>query len=335
MSKDVNYYLEHQDEFDTLSEAEKTQLTINGYLDSGEGDTKAAEEAAAAAAQEAEAAKAEEQAAAPAAASEEEKASANAAATDDKPVVMTKDGKHTIPFEELQKARDNAASLEKVVADQKALIEQLQAAKEADAGTGKTQNQDELLAGLKEHFPELAEVLAPVIEKIAGSVKEQVSAIEAKLSQDLKPLQETVAKSAEEAHYEAIANAHSDYEDLLSSGKIEAWIATKPSFLRDSYNAVLEKGTAAQAIELFDSYKAENSGGKQETVNTDDPAAKAKAAVAEAKAKPPVSLSDVPAGAKAPHDEAEAMMQMGEVNLLQSMLGKPLDQIRGTLDKVL
>jgi hypothetical protein len=335
MSKDVDYYLEHQDEYDALSEAERNTLTITGVLESGEGDTKAAAETAAAEEQQAEASETKEQVAEPAATTEEDKSSTTATETDEKPVVLTKDGKHTIPFETLQKARDEAANLEKVVADQQALIEQLKAAQTADAGTGKTANQDELLAGLKEHFPELAEVLAPVLEKITGSVKEQVSAIEAKLSQDLKPLQETAEKSAEQAHYEAIANAHSDYQELLDSGKIEAWIATKPSFLRDSYNAVLEKGTATQAIELFDSYKAENGAGKQETVITDDPAAKAKAAVAEAKAKPPVSLSDVPAGSKAPHDEAEALMQMGEVNLLQSMLNKPLDQIRGTLDKVL
>lgn len=323
--KGADYYLEHPDEFDALSDDEQSRIIQGGALDI-QGDTKAKE--------------AEEPAAAPDAATEEEAADGKeAVAAEEESVVLTRDGKHTIPFSELQKARDTAAHWEQVASDQKALLEQLQAAQQADKGTGETVNQDEVLASLQENFPELAEILAPALQKmVEAGVSQRVSALEAKLNQTLQPLQQTAEEQARADHFAKIEAAHPDYESILEGGRLDEWISNQPSFVRDQYNAVLQQGTASQVNELFQAFKDANGfkpDAGEATPSKADLAAKAKEVIGKAnKAKPPVSLSDIPAGSAAPHDEAEALTQMSGLALLDKLTSMSPDKIEALMRRV-
>jgi hypothetical protein len=339
--KDVDYYLGHQDEFDALSEGERNQLLIHGQLATPQGDTEAtatAETTKDTAETPDSATGDQAQAEVKPAAEADDKGQSQAT---DEPVVLARDGKNIIPFSELQKSRDAAAHWEQVAKDQQKLLDDLKAAQEADADTGKTDAQDEVLAKLKEDFPELAEMLGPVIQSmIDARVGQRVDALIKELDttkQALAPLQETAEQTAEAKHYAAIREAHTDFDAIVESGKLDEWIAKQPSFTRDAYNGVLEKGTATQVIELFQAYKDAN-GIKPPEADAGDgaaaAAAAAKDAAAKTKAEPPLSLSDIPAGGKAHHDEAAALAEKSGFGVLQSLMNKPLDQIHATLAKI-
>ena len=89
-------------------------------------------------------------------------------------------------------------------------------------------------------------------------------------------------------------------------------------------------------IEFFSQFKqATGKATQQPTDGKPDVAAAAQAALAKAKAQVPTSLSEIPAGAKAHHDEAEALMEMSDSNALNSFMGKSPEQIRALLERAL
>jgi hypothetical protein len=92
MSKDFDYFLEHPEEFEQLSAEDQAKLaegrSIEGEISSVPPDAAAADET-----------NPEQQQVDPAEANSD---------PPEAPVVLAKDGKHTIPFEELQAAREQA-----------------------------------------------------------------------------------------------------------------------------------------------------------------------------------------------------------------------------------
>jgi hypothetical protein len=321
--RDADYFFEHQEEFEALSEEDKTLLVTQGFV---EGDTKVEDPA------QAEDNPAEEEAAAPDAAAKEEVKDE----VKDEPVVLTADGKHTIPFSELKSARDDADRLRQQVADQQKLLDSLQAAKDADAETGGTQAQDDVMASLKENFPELADALGPIMQSmIDAGVNQRVSALEAKFKAELAPLQKSAEETAVEAHMNSIRAAHPDFETILEGDALNKWVETQPSIVRGAYQAVLDKGTAPQVIELFTAYKTATQAKPEPEQVQVDPKAAAKEAVDKAKPRAPVSLSDVPAGSQAHHDEAEAILEMNPVNMMEKFNGKTQAQTLELLNRII
>ncbi|MNL03277.1 hypothetical protein D3C87_1238080 [compost metagenome] len=65
-----------------------------------------------------------------------------------------------------------------------------------------------------------------------------------------------------------------------------------------------------------------------------DPQKKADEVIASVKSKTPISLSDVPAGAKVHHDEAEAMAEMSPLDLMAKFEGKTPAQIEALMRKL-
>jgi hypothetical protein len=321
--RDADYFFEHQEEFEALSKEDKTLLVTQGFV---EGDTKVEDPA------QAEDKPAEEEAAAPDAAAKEEVKDE----VKDEPVVLTADGKHTIPFSELKSARDDADRLRQQVADQQKLLDSLQAAKDADAETGGTQAQDDVMASLKENFPELADALGPIMQSmIDAGVNQRVSALEAKFKAELAPLQKSAEETAVEAHMNSIRAAHPDFETILEGDALNKWVETQPSIVRGAYQAVLDKGTAPQVIELFTAYKTATQAKPEPEQVQVDPKAAAKEAVDKAKPRAPVSLSDVPAGSQAHHDEAEAILEMNPVNMMEKFNGKTQAQTLELLNRII
>lgn len=262
-----------------------------------------------------------------------------------KAVVLAKDGVHTIPYEKLAEAREGEkhwkAQAEAAAAELAAL--RAQAEQRAAAGEAPTQTdaavataQAAIAQGVDPAiFGDFSEeALAQGIQKLVDMrVQEQVSAA---LGKALAPLKEQQETQAVNSHFSAIYKAHPDADSIAESKELADWVNAQPSFARAGYQAVLQNGTTEQVIEFFNQFKqATGKATQQPTDGKPDVAAAAQAALAKAKAQVPTSLSEIPAGAKAHHDEAEALMEMSDSNALNSFMGKSPEQIRALLERAL
>lgn len=263
----------------------------------------------------------------------------------EKAVVLAKDGVHTIPYEKLAEAREGEkhwkAQAEAAAAELAALRAQAQqrayageAPTHADAAVATAQaaiaqGVDPAIFG---DFSE--EALAQGIQKLVDMrVQEQVSAA---LNKALAPIQQKQEADAATSHLSAIYAAHPDADSIAESKELADWIEAQPSFARAGFKAVLQQGTTAEVIEFFDTFKqATGKAAQQNTPEQSDVSAAAKAALAKAKAQVPTSLSEIPAGSKAHHDEAEALMEMSDSSALNSFMGKSPEQIRALLERAL
>lgn len=327
--RDTDYFLANQDEYDALSEGQKTALLTDGSITVG--DTNISESPNADTTQDADDSKGEssKQAAV-------DKADDSSA---DPEGILSKDGKHVIPYSRLTEAQEEAARFKELVASQQQLIDKLTVAKEADAGTGDTKAQDDVLEELRQEFPELAEKLAPAITKL---VEQGVSATMAKLDTLIKPLQENAVETAADKHFNAIRAAHSDFDALMEGDAVDKWIDKQPTFLRGRFQEVLQKGTASEVTELLNAYKEANAtDSKQDEpgkkLSADDIKAAAKSVTDKAKSevKAPNSLSDFPVGANTTADELTAMTDLSPLALLGSLEGKTPEQINAIVSKLI
>jgi plasmid stabilization system protein ParE len=339
--KNIDYFMANQGEYDALSESQILELTQNGQLaeeapapaasaDAAVDDkaTETAEEIAAkaaAAAAEAEAAKVADQ--------------AKTGADDGKPTgILSKDGNHVIPYTRLEESQAEAARFKQLAETQAQLIATLTAAKEADDVSGGTKAQDEVLAQLNEDFPELAEKLGPVLKvMIEQGVKTTVGALEAKVNELIKPLQTSVEESSADKHFNAIREAHSDFNDLMKGDTVDKWIETQPAFVRSRYAEVLEKGTASEVIELIGAFKEATKPAEViKTPTAEEVAAAAAAKVAEASKSTgvPKSMSDIPSGSATITDELAAIADLSPMAMIAKFEGKTPEQINAMVGKL-
>jgi hypothetical protein len=339
---DSNYFMEHPEEYDKLTDAEQNELLVNGSV--SRGDTEAAKPAA------------DDDSGAPAAdadAKNDDDKGKGAVETeakvddkdtkadqqqanpdDDKPGIQSKDGKHVIPYSELEKARTEAEAFKSQLADKDKLIADLTAAKAKDDQDGGTKAQDELLAGLREDFPELADKILPVVQSLVEKgVKDATAVIE----QRLQPLQKSAEDLAIDKHFDAIRGAHSDYDALMASKKVDEWVNAQPSIVKSAYTQVLEKGTAEQVIELIGIYKDANKPADTPQPTKEELEAKAKAEIdaATKKTGAPASLTDIPASSAAVVDEATAINEMDPLALMRKFEGKTPAQIEEIVNRVI
>ena len=94
------------------------------------------------------------------------------------PVILAKDGKHTIPYSELAQAREEAKSaaeqlavLQAKLQEQTELLGKVQEAKESDEETGTTEAMDDLMADLAEDYPGAAKL----IQKLTSQLEQMTS----------------------------------------------------------------------------------------------------------------------------------------------------------------
>lgn len=251
------------------------------------------------------------------------------------PVVLAKDGVHTIPYEKLEEARQGEQHWKKVAAEMQAMLEAApqaattpQAAQQGQASPNPDAPAEDLFGDYSEGAIKLG------VEKLVAS---QVGAIraemEAKLAAALAPSQHAAAESAAESHFSAINRAHPDVESVVPSKEMADWIAKQPSFSQAGYKAVLEEGSAAEVIELLDNFKAAT--GRTAATGKPSAAAAAAAAIANAKAVPPTSLSEIPAGSAAHHDQGEAMLEMTDAGLMNMFDGKTPEQINALMNRAI
>lgn len=271
----------------------------------------------------------------------------------DNAVILAKDRKHTISYDKLVDAREQAKS-ERARADaaeakaQAALqeLETLRQAAQARADAGESPTAVDRQAAAAEAAiaegvdPELfgdfsEEDLAKGINNLVNS---RVSAqVEAALAQHLMPLQQKHEQSEAEAHYQSIYAAHPDADSIVESKELADWVNAQPSFMRQACEAVLDSGSAQEVIELFDRFK-QATGTTQEAPareSEEDIKAAAKAAVAKAQtADAPTSLTDIPGGRMGASSRDEAMADMDAVGLLENMDDMTPEQIETFLNRL-
>jgi len=244
-----------------------------------------------------------------------------------KPVILAKDGVHTIPFEKLTEAREAERLAKATAAD---LQQQLDALKNAPAATVAEMPAADLEDA--DVFGDFSE--AAIAKGVETLVARKTAAIEAKLAAVLAPIQKQEAESATDSHFTAIEAKHPDVESVVPSQEFTNWMNAQPSVARSALKAAIESGTAPEVIEVLDAYKAAT-GKPAATTGKPSAEAAAQAAIAKAQAAPPMSLSEIPAGTNVAHDEASAMMEMSDAGLMNKFLSKSPEQLRELISKVL
>lgn len=251
-------------------------------------------------------------------------------------VILAKDGKHTIPYSKLEEARqaEQAARAAAQAAQNELAALRAQAEQRAAAGVAPTaaDNASALVVKALETgdvdpaiFGDFSE--GAMAKGIATLIKQGF----VELRQEIAPIKEQQQLSEAEKHYAAIYQAHPDADSVAESQELDSWIASKPSFVRDAYRAVLDpqgQGTAAQVIELFDTFKKETGATQAAAAPAPsvDPKAAAKAAIAAAQPAVPASLSDFPGGRAGASSRMEALDALSPADLVEALEAMPQAQ---------
>ncbi len=254
---------------------------------------------------------------------------------EEEPVIVAKDGKHEIPYQKLVEARDSekdakaqARQWQEIAEQKEKLIEAMKA--EGDSqDEGKTDTLSESMQDLLDDYPEAAGQIKELMES-NSSLSQKIGELE-------KVLENLNAENETARHFARIRDAHKDFETIFQSPEYEGWVEKQPAFLRASIQAVYERGTAEQVIELLDTYKQAVPGdtgdvgsGRDEIKQT----VEQKVRQASEKAAAPASLSDIP-GSEAHHDMGEAMAELSPTALMDTFEGKSQEQIEELLTRVL
>lgn len=253
------------------------------------------------------------------------------------PVLLAKDGVHTIPYDKLVEARQAESHWKQVAAQAQAQLEAaIAAANEARKPGAPEVTAEEVTSDDADLFGDFSE--SAIRKGVDALVARQVAAIkaemDAKLAQALEPIKQKEAMSEADSHFGAIEKAHPDVESVVQSDAMEKWIESHPSYARPALRAVIEGGTAAEVIELLDNFK-EAQGSPSKAAASQDVAVAAKAAIAKAKVAAPSSLSEIPAGAAVPTNSAEQLAEMSDKALMNMFEGKTPEQINALLSKVI
>lgn len=263
-------------------------------------------------------------------------------AADPNPVLLAKDGVHTIPYDKLVEARNAEAHWKNVAAQAQAQLDAaIAAANEArkpgapevsaEAVTATVTADDADLFG---DFSEesIRKGVATLVARQVAAIQEQM---DAKLAKALEPIKRNEAEAAADEHFGAIEGKHPDVESVVQSEAMAKWIASKPSFLQPSIQAVIDGGTAQEVIELLDTFKAETGKTSTNAAAPNGVAAAAQAAVAKARTAMPTSLSEIPAGAAVHSNPAEQAAEMSDAALMNMFEGKTPEQINAMLTKMI
>lgn len=259
----------------------------------------------------------------------------------DNPTLLAKDGKHTIPYEKLSEAREGERhwreQAEAAAKELEALKSQAQERSEAgEAPTATDQNAELAQQAIDEGidpglFGDFTE------EDLAKGVNALIeSKLEARLQErETQQAEKQTAQTATDQHYGAIYEAHPDADSIGESKELDDWINSQPSHVQLGVQSVLEKGSAQQVIELFNTFKEATGKAEQKPDTSVDVKAAAKAAIGNAEAPVPNSLSDVPGGRPSAASAEEQMADMEGRDLLDRMQGMDPDKIDSLLNKLI
>ena len=258
-------------------------------------------------------------------------------------VILAKDGKHTIPYDKLVEARNGEKEWKQKFDEAQQQLAQLQADAQERKDNGQAPTTQDNQANIAQQaidqgvdpaiFGDFSEKdLAAGIQKLVNS---QVSTlVQQQLQTALAPIQQQQQVSAEQAHYNEILTTPPDADSIVASKEFNEWTKAQPSFLKDAYETVLDKGSAAQVVELLGLYKSNTQSGQQAAQPANDAVkAVAQKAVSQAQTPPPNSLSDLPAGSPAGVSRDERLAAMSPAQLAEEMQGWTPDQVEQFLNR--
>lgn len=235
--------------------------------------------------------------------------------------IQARDGKHLIGFEKLVEARESAQRYKQEAQEALAQLEALkQAAPEGKQNAQIDAAQAAIDAGVSpELFGDFSEqALAEGINKLVSERMERL--LNERLATELEPIKAREAVSKQSEHERAILAAHPDAQSIAESVELENWINSQPSFLRNSYAAVLSEGSTQDVIELLNAYKA--------NTNTGNRPAPVRGVQA------PHSLSDFAGSARGASSRTEAMQNMDGLELVNEMANMTPEQLENYLNRL-
>ncbi len=254
-------------------------------------------------------------------------------------VIQAKDGKHTIPFEKLEEARNNAQQWkQQAAAAEQALAEQLR--QQVPSTTQAEQNLEAAQAAIEasgnnasviELFGDFSE--EAIAKGVESLIEQRVPGlIQSAVDKALAPYQAQQALSAEQVHFAEIHAAHSDIDSIVDSQQFDDWMTAQPDFIQSAYNDVLAKGTSKQVVDLLNLYKTSNNL-VQPSVSATDLKETAKQAVSKAQTQIPHSVSDLPAGSPAGVTRDERLAALSPAQLAEEMANWTPEQIEKFVDR--
>lgn len=261
--------------------------------------------------------------------------------TEQEPVILAKDGKHIIEYEKLVEAREEAKSLKSelqardaAMADMQARLEELTAAKAEAVETGDTTEFDEMVENLKSDMPELERLIDQKTSGIINELTSKIAALESQVSAQIAPVVKASQDAAATAHFDAIREAHSDFDAIVGDKGLFEWVDSLPGPVKAGYEQILQSGTAHEVISALSQYKAAAGIAAPPKAEEKPPVAESPVTGNKMSKQRPVTLSDIPAGSAAHHDEAEAMLSMSASGLTKTFAGKTPDQILTLVSRV-
>jgi hypothetical protein len=247
----------------------------------------------------------------------------------DNTVILAKDGKHTIPYDKLVEARNGEKEWRQKFDEAQQQLAQLQADAQQRIDNGQAPTTQDSHAAIAQQA--IDQGIDPAIfgdfseENLAAGIQKVVdmrvaTMVDQRLKDVLAPLQQQQAVSAEQAHFTEIFAVHPDAESIVESKEFSDWKNAQPSFLKDAYETVLEKGSSTQVVELLGLYKSNTQSGHQAAQPANDAVkAVAQKAVSQAQTPPPNSLSDLPAGSPAGVSRDERLATLSPAQLSEEM----------------
>lgn len=182
---------------------------------------------------------------------------------------------------------------------------------------------DEELAALFGDFSEkdIAKAVDKLIDlklenKVLKSVDERVQAA-------LSPIQQKEQEAVAQAHYQQILAAHPDAGEIVQGQALHDWVAKLPSYARGGVQAILEKGSASEVIEVLNDFKAANG-----VKNAPDVAKN------RADDKVPDTLSGIPTGRTGGVSQQDALNALAPEHLLDRLGEMSPEQVEKFLNSI-
>lgn len=316
-AKDLAYYEGRPDELGELSIEQIDALYANANL--GEGDTGAKPESGKA----------------PEAAPEGKKPEVKEEGLETPPAgntgeetlppegVATKDGKHIIPFEVLEKERSRAADLERIALEQAAQIEALKAQATGKPDGGKPEGQDVTVLS-EDELAELEKEL-PAIGKLFRAQQAQMKILAdtvTNLNAERQNREEEGRRTVQQTVQEAIdANPKLAYLQAQDPNvweravRFDATLRGDPDWAAKSFGDRFDK-----VVQLYEATYGEvklpgQAAATKLQPSQEELAKQADAKLAAVKPRGPASMSDIPGGSIPPTDEIARLESMSTAEL--------------------
>lgn len=243
--------------------------------------------------------------------------------------VLAKDGKHVIPYSQLESARQRAATAEELAREQAARIAALEAKSKPVEGAQTDMLTEEELAVLEADSPTLAKTLrgqqamirrlSETVQGLAEQREAEVEKTEAEIATEIQSAIDANPTLAgwQTAEDQSMWDRAAKFDQVLRADPL---YANKP--FADRFAKVVEMTNAAVGAEESPKEETPAVVPKPEDVKA-QAEAKLKAA---AKAAKPTSLSQIPGGAPPAVDEKEKLEQMSPTAMGQLFLSMTPEQ---------